>query len=481
MNNNFCVILLLLAFHFAPQLLSAQANPISLHPQNPHYFLFHNKPTILITSGEHYGAVMNLDFDYKIYLDELRSKGLNLTRLFSGSYVEPEGSFHISNNTLAPAINRFICPWARSGEPGYANGGNKFDLTQWDEKYFSRLKNFMSEAAKRNIVVELALFCPFYEDVQWKLSPMNAINNVNNAGMGSRTDVYTLDKNAGLLKVQEALVRKIVDELKSYDNLVYEICNEPYFGGVSMEWQHHIATIIHDKEKEFDAQHLLSQNIANGSSKISDPDPLVSVFNYHYASPPVAVAQNFHLDKVIGDNETGFRGNSDSTYRREGWEFILAGGGLFNNLDYSFTAGHEKGTFKYPAKQPGGGSAALRSQLSYLKNFMYRFDFIHLKPDSTILEVESPVDVDAYALTDAGKQYAIYFFGGHQVHFGLEMPAGNYSIEWMNPVTGKYKKDMLKHSGGKATLTSPIYKEDIALRLVNLDQNRKIAEKILSP
>jgi hypothetical protein len=37
---------------------------LQLNPQNPHYFLFRGKPTVLITSGEHYGAVINLDFDY---------------------------------------------------------------------------------------------------------------------------------------------------------------------------------------------------------------------------------------------------------------------------------------------------------------------------------------------------------------------------------------------------------------------------------
>ena len=36
--------------------------PICLHPDNPHYFLWRGKPTVLITSGEHYGAVM--DFGY---------------------------------------------------------------------------------------------------------------------------------------------------------------------------------------------------------------------------------------------------------------------------------------------------------------------------------------------------------------------------------------------------------------------------------
>jgi len=173
----------------------AQKKPVSLHPKNPHYFLYKGQPAILITSAEHYGAVLNLEFDYVPYLDELKSKGLNLTRTFTGSYVEPQGAFNIAENTLAPASDKFVCPWARSNEPGYANGGNKFDLTRWDTAYFSRLKDFVAAAEKRDIIIELALFCPFYEDVQWKLSPMNENNKVNSVGDIPKDDVYTLDKN----------------------------------------------------------------------------------------------------------------------------------------------------------------------------------------------------------------------------------------------------------------------------------------------
>jgi hypothetical protein len=67
---NFCM----LAFIFCvnPPQAKTQAKPVSLDPENPHYFLYKNKPTVLITSGEHYGAVLNTDFDYTIYLDELQ-------------------------------------------------------------------------------------------------------------------------------------------------------------------------------------------------------------------------------------------------------------------------------------------------------------------------------------------------------------------------------------------------------------------------
>src|SRR5262245_30340822 len=88
------------------------AAPLALHPDNPHYFLFRGRPTVLITSGEHYGAVLNVDFDYVTYLDTLSRDGLNLTRTFTGAYLEPPGAFHIASNTLAPARGRFLCPWA---------------------------------------------------------------------------------------------------------------------------------------------------------------------------------------------------------------------------------------------------------------------------------------------------------------------------------------------------------------------------------
>src|SRR5262249_34463177 len=92
--------------------LSARAQatepPIALHPQNPHYFLYKNHATALIGSGEHYGAVLNGDFNYHKYLATLSAEGMNYTRLFGGSYVEvPAKSFGILRNDLAPQPGRF--------------------------------------------------------------------------------------------------------------------------------------------------------------------------------------------------------------------------------------------------------------------------------------------------------------------------------------------------------------------------------------
>jgi hypothetical protein len=388
---------------------AAAGKPLSLHPANPRYFFFRGKPTIIITSGEHYGAVMNLDFDYVRYLDTLRRDGMNHTRMFTGAaYVEPQGAFNIERNSMAPGPGRYISPWARSATGGYANGGNKFDLSKWDESYFRRLKDFIAQASERGIIVEVNLFCPFYGDAQWKLSPFNANNNVNGLGDVGRLDVYTLDKHGGLLDIQERFVRKIAAELNGFDNIFYEICNEPYATGVPMNWQERVIDVIVDAEKSLPAKHLISLNISNGSQKIEKPHPAVSIFNFHYAAPPDAVALNYGLNKAIGDNETGFRGVSDDPYRMEAWDFIVAGGGLYNNLDYSFTVGHEDGTFAYPDTQPGGGTASLRKQLRILRDFIYGFDFVKMTPDNSIIKEQPPQGMTARALVERGKAYAIY-------------------------------------------------------------------------
>ena len=47
--------------HIAPQTYVAPT--LQLLPQNPHYFQYQGKPTVIVGSGEHYGAVMNLDFN----------------------------------------------------------------------------------------------------------------------------------------------------------------------------------------------------------------------------------------------------------------------------------------------------------------------------------------------------------------------------------------------------------------------------------
>ena len=312
------------------------------------------------------------------------------------------------------------------------------------------------------------LFCPFYDESQWKISPQNAANNVNDIGRVDRTNVYTLERHGGLLAVHEAMTRKIVAALREFDNVYYEICNEPYFGGVTLDWQRHIAQVIVEEEKTPGPRHLISQNIANDKARVRGVDPAVSIYNFHYATPPETVAMNYDLGRVIGDNETGFRGTNDLPYRREGWEFILAGGALYNNLDYSFTAGHERGDFVFPAKQPGGGGPVFRRQMTVLVEFMKRLDFVRMKPAPAAV-TKLPAKAHAQALVEPGRQYAVYaagWGGAARAELTLQVDPGQYQLEWVDPLTGAMSpRRLIDHAGGGLVLPLPQGADEVALRL----------------
>lgn len=452
--------------------------PIALHPDNGHYFQWRGKPTILITSAEHYGALSNLDFDFSRYLAALEKDGLNHTRVFSGTYRELTGSHGIAANTLAPAPNRFISPWKRSNEPGYHDGGAKFDLKQFDPEYFRRLKALMTEANARGIVVEFTLFCPLYGEGEWLGSPFHPKNNVNGIGEWPKDETLTL-KHPTLVAVQEEFVREVVRELNGFDNLYFEVCNEPYVRNVPDDWQAHIVRIIRETERDLPKKHLISLNVANGRKKVVNPPEGVSIFNFHYCVPPDVVAMNYGLDKLIGENETGFRGKHDFLYRSEGWDFLLAGGGLYNSLDYSFTVEHPEGDLK-DYRAPGGGSAALRRQLGIMKRFLEGFDFVKMKPDSACVKSASESLV-WQALSKPGEAYAVYLHvpvpnkpkkiddhlrSGVKAKIALQLPAGKFVAEWVSPLTGEtLKSEVWEQPAGDHELTTPAFDNDVALRI----------------
>ena len=468
---------------------AASAQPLKPHPRNGHYFIFRGEPTILVTSGEHYGAVLNLDFDYRKYLQTLRACGLNYTRMFTGVYVEDYESFNIEKNTLAPLEGRVITPWARSNTPGYGKGGNKFNLDQWNPDYFMRLKDFISTADEYGIIVEVTLFTSIYNDGHWKLSPLHPESNVNNTDLVEFKNVQT-PANGNLWSHQERMTRKLIRELNEFDNVFFEIQNEPYVdqavtdefvnpfdaaSGVkalrkikiaskaSLEWQERIASVIIDEEKSMPKRHLIAQNFCNMYYPIQEELPHVSIINFHYA-PPEAVLLNYGWKRVIGFDESGFAGNADSTYRKQAWKFILAGGGLFNNLDYSFASRFEDGSYRH-AKSPGGGSADLRTQLKILKDFIHEFNFIDMHPDRSV--VKAAAGVSTYVLAEPGKQYAIFVDGGSQCNLEVLLSPGTFDVEWIDTKTGKSEKRERVQSGdGTIRLSSPEYHSDIAVRIL---------------
>jgi hypothetical protein len=159
---------------------------------------------------------------------------------------------------------------------------------------------------------------------------------------------------------------------------------------------------------------------------------------------------------------------TDAVYRRQAWEFLMAGGSIFSMLDYSFTVGHEDGTFVNRA--PGGGSPALRRELGVLKDFLASFDVAALKPLPGL--VESAPGAFTRAL-GTKKKCGVYVRGDGRTTLALDLPKGEWRAEWIDTKTGSSAKEAaFTHEGGLRELASPPYEGDIALRLVRADGDR---------
>ncbi len=474
--------------------------PIALDPRNPHYFVFRGNAVPLITSGEHYGAVFNGEFDYRRYLQTIEHDGLNFTRIFGGEYLEVPGkSFGIQRNDLAPASEKFTAPWARSQTPGYAGGGNKFDLNQWNPEYFRRFHDFLAEAAKRGIVVEITLFSAHYDQSQWDLSAFNPANNINVTTAIAWKDLHTVE-NGNILQFQERYARKLVHEANEFDNVIFEIQNEPWsdrpvFSGVinpflfppnrdrfpnsidlpderAMQWQQRVSSWITNEESSLANRHLISQNFSNFRFPVRQVIPGVSVVSFHYAYPEAA-SWNYGLGIPISCDETGFLGRSDDAYRRQAWNFMLSGGSVFDGLDYSFSVGKEDGSDDAP-NGPGGGSHELRRQLSVLLGFLKSLPLVDMRPDGNV--VQQAGGTVAHALSQPGEVYAIYFDrdgegrdSSEAAEIRLDVPAGKYEETWLDVKSGQASQAVsIDHAGGSLILHSPAFTDGITLRLKKL-------------
>ena len=449
-----------LVFVFILTVSHVYGQVLRLDEDNPHYLNYKGDPIILITSAEHYGAVLNLDFDYNKYLATLHAEDMNYTRIFMGNYVEADQSHGISANTLGPAPGRFVTPWKRTDIPGGYTGDFKWDLDEWNPAYFDRLKDFIAKAESLDIIVELTFFCATYNDEIWERHAFNPQNVVNEIGELSRGETNTL-ANPTLVSYQKKLIEKVVQEVNTFPNIFYEISNEPWVdnprkdmylhktirhGSIAdnwtiwavaadehtMAWQKEMAAAIVEAQSGLRNKHLIAQNYTNSKSALTEIDPNISIINFHYAWPE-SVYLNYGWNKPINFDESGFYGQSDSSYLDQAWRFILAGGAVFNNLDYSFYVGHEAGDGKNDA--PGGGSVRLRKQLSTLKSFMNDFDYIHMRPDFDVV-FHAPGMI-AHALSDREREYAIYLSGKNVGQLSLRLAPGRYGCTMIDADTGQ--------------------------------------------
>ncbi len=471
--------------------LPVVSQPIQINPVNPHYFLYRGEPLFLITSDQHYGAVTNLDFDYAVFLDTLAANGMNFTRIYPGAYIERDGEYMPDNN-LGARNGRQILPWVKSSIPGAHEvlGGYKLDLDQWNDAYFKRLKDFILKARDRNIIVGIAFFNGMYPD-RWAYQAMYHTNNIQGIGNCKFNEVQTLT-DADLASRHEAYVKKITEEVNEFDNVILDICDEPFQDGCQPVlynlWISKMINAIRSAENPLPKKHLIAQTIdshTRGGPGDFSADPRISVLMNEYTWGIANLDKEYIHNKPMVLIETAYYpfydGDKIAASRVEAWEFLVGGGAAFMQLNGLYS------TFNPGAA--GTENSQLLEQLKILKSFMLSFDYSRMKQDTFFIVSGVPRDAFARAISEPEKQYALYIHhsaygcwywepmqmgscykvnqGNYEETLVLNIGPGKYLAEWIDPATGKViRADHFTHDGGNRIFDTPRYIVDIALRIL---------------
>jgi hypothetical protein len=465
----------------------AAAGRVRVDPRNPHYFNYRGKPLILVTSDHTWFAVTAADFNYVAFLDALAANGNNFTRIYPGA--------HPVNYTNQP----LIFPWAR-------DAAGKYDLDAWNPTYFERLHSFMRHAQAKGVIVDICLFNGFGSDEKktyqwrWDWCPLNDANNVQ-AGVGTKRDYFCTLEELALVKYQKAYVRKLVAELNPYDNLIYDVADEPdYFSMIDDKkvnpWVSEMMDEVIHAEKTLPTKHLIAQTFHRSlekSGKKWGADPRTAWISVEYTAGLGAFDSQYAYNKpyVLIETTTpvlnplGFwkiEYGIDAS-RVHAWPFMVAGGAgclEFNDdFDSQAPAGRER-------------TVEILRQRGILRKFIESFDFVRMSHFTDFAGIgRNAIRNDktgkawGTAMAEPGRQYALYVShsyieevpkqpgyykvvpGNYREEITLKaLPGNTYVAEWIDPSNGSViASENIKHPGGDLLLKTPSYTIDVALRM----------------
>ncbi len=444
----------------------AQATgPLRVSPRNPRYFTDASGRAIYLTGSHTWDNGQDLGtqpFHYEGYLTLLQEYNHNFIRYWvweqpKGLTTWPDPADPLA--TLTPEI------YARTGPGTAADGGPKFNVTQFNQAYFDRLRNRVIEAGNRGIYVSVMLFDGWSIEQKagganpWIYHPYNRDNNVNDINGDPNDDqsgaeTHTLQISA-VTQAQEAYVRKVIDTVNDLDNVLYEISNESH--GSATEWQYHMINFVKEYESAKPKQHPVGMTVewpdGNNDELFASLADWVSPNGY--ADPPpadgskVVIADTDHIWGIGGDREWA-------------WKSFTRGVNVIYMDPWN-------GTFIPVEADPD-----LRRNMGYVLAYANRVNLAAMEPHSEMCStgycLANPVPAGAEYLIylPAGstatsllqtigidKEPSLYLFPDSTAEVDLAATVGELQIEWFNPETGEVTNGGTVAGGAVQSFTAP--------------------------
>lgn len=299
------------------------------------WFYYHARP-LWMAGIDFQSAASRKHYDYRPLLDRLQELGLNKVRLWAYTWFMGRKS---------------LAPWT------YSDG--RYDLDEWDESYWKRIRNFVREAEVRDIFVEFTLFAPYpsrttppwWANDQYQLAWNRSYNRngafTSNSGGHFHPEFFSLihpEKSLSgqtLFGYQRALVDKALAELGDRKNVFFEIANE--FPGDfenrghlsrNVHWALYWARYVKTRTSRPVAVHAHDSSGAHlrGVENYNDR-PFIDVLNFHfYSRKPRSVSQLLESAgaprKILQLNESHSYMNSEEDWQaaiRESWGAFMGG------------------------------------------------------------------------------------------------------------------------------------------------------------
>ena len=461
--------------------VSRASGPLKVHPDNPRYFADATGRPVYLTGAHTWSNFKDMGktdppppFDFDAYLNFLQQHNHNFIRLWT---------WELTTYTYDGKLT-YAQPfaWPRTGPGKALDGKPKFDLSQFDQAYFDRLRARVEAAREQGIYVSIMLFeghglhasqAPWC----WNGHPLNAENNVNGIngdpdGDGRGLETHTLEIPA-IAALQKAYVRKVIDTVNGLDNVLYEIANES--GAYSTEWQYDMIRCIHEYEKTKPKQHPVGMtfqwaretrgtnaNLFNSPADWISPNPEGG----YRDNPPAGDGKKVILSDT--DHLWGIGGNQAWVWK----SFCRGLNPIFMDpyRERKTTEGAEEKKRTWtdhltdlPTLDPEWDP--IRRNLGYTRAYADRMNLAAAVPHNELASTQ-------YCLATPGQEYLVYLPEGGKVTIDLSAAPGELAVEWLNPTTGETMPGEAQSGGGSREFAAP-FAGDAVLYLVAKESSRR--------
>jgi hypothetical protein len=415
----------------------------------------------------------------------LKAHNQNVTILWRKDLPEYCG-WNVSGSTwrMAP------WPWLRPG-PGVATDGNlKFDLTQFNQPYFDRLRADVQQLQANGIYAIVELFDANQLTFSrcstdgYALTGANNVNGVDDGYTSGAAGVnsVTMTASNAITNIQDAYVKKVIDTLNDLPNVIWEVAEEQ--PGASMTWwAPHVMGVLRAYEGGKAFQHpvgigSLNYNDRNdGTLYGSVADWVAPTINANVF--PANVSTNNQGKVAINDSDHSLFWpaftNSDSSIQDQNlrgylWENITNGaeGVVFMDpYEIFWTGSPNRNNCVNPSNQICAGVDTkydkFRSSMGFAQQYVNaRMDLLKATPQGGLAST-------GFCLADnaaTGAEYLVYAPSGGTFTVNLSATTRALNVEWFNPATGGTTAVAPITGGSTKSFTAP-FSGDAVLYLVD--------------